>query len=114
MWTLAEGLEVVRGLQPESREFGYHVTLGGGVLNAGHSNKDLDIWYLPLNNDSNITRPTALLQYLGNKFLALRPISEYGGATHMGHPIWGMYRMEMLKDPAKRVEIFIIDQAGRV
>ena len=49
-WTLEEGLRLVRALQPSTRQYGYHLALGGGVLNNGESEKDLDLYFLPLNN----------------------------------------------------------------
>ena len=49
-WTLEEGLRLVRALQPSTRQYGYHLALGGGVLNKGESEKDLDLYFLPLNN----------------------------------------------------------------
>lgn len=48
MWTLEDGLAVVRSLQPLTRQFNYHLALGGGVLNNGASDKDLDLYFLPL------------------------------------------------------------------
>lgn len=48
VWKLKDGLALVRKLQPETRQFGYHLTLGGGVLNTGKSRKDLDLFFLPL------------------------------------------------------------------
>lgn len=47
-WNLNQGLELVRALQPKIKEFGYHVTLGGGVLNNGKSKKDIDLYFIPL------------------------------------------------------------------
>lgn len=51
-WKLEEGLNLIRALQGRVREFGYHIALGGGVLNNGTSDKDLDLYFLPLENDS--------------------------------------------------------------
>ena len=50
MWTLLEALKIVRMLQPVIRPMGYHITLGGGVLNKGISKKDLDLFILRCNN----------------------------------------------------------------
>lgn len=47
-WTLKEALDLIRALQVDVGVFGYHLCLGGGVLNRGHSNKDLDLYFLPL------------------------------------------------------------------
>lgn len=49
-WTLIEGLKLVRGLQSNVKEFGYHISLGGSVLNHGESRKDLDLYFHPLEN----------------------------------------------------------------
>lgn len=48
MWQLDPALRIVRALQPTTRQFGYHLTLGGGVLNKGESKKDLDLYFLPM------------------------------------------------------------------
>lgn len=52
MWTLDQGLALVRIIQPRTRRFSYHLALGGGVLNAGHSHHDLDLYFLPLDDDT--------------------------------------------------------------
>lgn len=47
MWTLDQALVLIRTLQPELHNRGYHMALGGGVLNAGRSDKDLDLYVFP-------------------------------------------------------------------
>ena len=47
-WTLDAALDLIRGLQPKTPDCGYHLCLGGGVLNNGRSDKDLDLYFLPL------------------------------------------------------------------
>lgn len=49
-WTLDEALRLVRGLQGEVKKFGFHLCLGGGVLNTGLSHHDVDLYFLPLGN----------------------------------------------------------------
>ncbi len=70
MWTLAEAREFISTrLQDWARLYGYHVCLGGGVLNKGKSTKDVDIYFLPMNNgDGN--RPKELLVELQKMLLA--------------------------------------------
>ncbi len=48
MWKIEQGISIVRALQPHTRQFGYHLCLGGGVLNNGESQKDLDLYFLPM------------------------------------------------------------------
>lgn len=58
VWNIEDGLRLVRALQPECRRFGYHLALGGGVLNNGRSYKDIDLYFLPLDNPKE--SPTSL------------------------------------------------------
>lgn len=46
-WVLDDALELIRSLQGPAKDLGYHITLGGGVLNKGLSLKDLDLFFLP-------------------------------------------------------------------
>lgn len=47
-WTMRTALQLIRKLQPVTRDFNLHLCLGGGVLNKGRSEKDLDLFFLPL------------------------------------------------------------------
>lgn len=47
-WYLADALLVVRELQAALWPLGWHVALGGGVLNHGYSDHDLDLYVLPI------------------------------------------------------------------
>lgn len=46
-WDLASAVVLARSLQPIAHEAGFNLTLGGGVLNVGYSDKDLDLVLLP-------------------------------------------------------------------
>lgn len=64
-WRLDEGLKLIRALQGRVKEFGYHIALGGSVLNNGDSEKDLDLYFLPFDN-LNVSKEdtTGLLSWL--------------------------------------------------
>jgi hypothetical protein len=47
MWELAGAVALIRRLQPKAHEYGFNLTLGGGVLNNGYSPKDLDVVAVP-------------------------------------------------------------------
>jgi hypothetical protein len=47
-WVLDEGLALIRAIQTDTRNYGYHIALGGGVLNKGRSSKDIDLFFLPM------------------------------------------------------------------
>lgn len=77
MWELDEALRLVRALQPMTRRFGYHLTLGGSVLNAGHSEKDLDLYFLPLDNKKlGKENSSGLLGYLRGLWGEPEPIDK--------------------------------------
>lgn len=70
-WTLTDGIALVRALQEKAKEFNYHVTIGGGVVNKGESDKDLDLFFLALESKGK-PDPAGLIEYLktlwGNDF----------------------------------------------
>lgn len=47
-WYLADAQLLIRKLQELAWPLSHHVALGGGVLNHGYSEKDLDIYILPI------------------------------------------------------------------
>jgi hypothetical protein len=59
-WYLADALLMIRQLQALVWPMGYHVALGGGVLNHGYSDKDLDLYVLPLGIDQAVSPDDAL------------------------------------------------------
>lgn len=46
-WTLEEGVDLVRSLEPALSAVGYHVALAGGVFLRGSSDHDLDVVVFP-------------------------------------------------------------------
>ena len=46
MWVINEALEFIRGIRPDVMRYGWTVELGGGVLQNGHSNSDLDLVFV--------------------------------------------------------------------
>jgi hypothetical protein len=70
MWDIDAGLLLVRTIQQDIRKFGFHVAIGGGVVNNGFSEKDLDLYFLPMGgftaNWRRTSNPGELLKYLEN------------------------------------------------
>lgn len=64
IWTLQEARQLITALQSHLRKFGFHVCLGGGVLNNGTSKKDLDLYFLPLDREGEKVDTPALLDFL--------------------------------------------------
>lgn len=81
MWTLQKALTLIRDIQPTVHELGYHVTLGGGVLNNGESKKDLDIFILRKNNVTRVSSHdvvSKVMQLLDGRWSPLRDSPDYG------------------------------------
>lgn len=75
-WTLASGLKLIRAIQPEVRKVGYHIALGGGVLNKGLSYKDLDIYCLPMMSGGRQPKSDVLVKLLESLWGPGRGIGE--------------------------------------
>lgn len=122
-WTLDEALPLIRGLQPHTRKFGYHLTLGGGVLNHGESKKDLDLFFLPLNptggkvpegwaSEANADK---LLEWLDALWGDRKPLldASYGAgegsfARRLGDPYTGGWQ-----NPPERIRAAVLSD-GRI
>lgn len=102
-WTLSEAVGLIRELQPLTRALNYHITLGGGVLNAGTSEKDLDLWFIPLNGHESNSRSIIemLIENLGY-CTALRDSPDY--APDAFPHAESMQRFEYL---GKRIDVFV-------
>ena len=102
MWTLEQGRAEIQRVQLSSREFGYHVCLGGGVLNAGESSKDLDVYFLPLDDKLNSPQPDRLLAWLETMWGLYTPLNDprYDQSAH--------YRHKLRFDIPKRIDVFVV------
>jgi hypothetical protein len=84
-WYLVEGVALIRKLQEKAWACGYHLALGGGVLNKGYSDKDLDIECIPGDKiPSGKQDISAFLSYLSEKHgitSSGEPHSRYQGMT---------------------------------
>jgi hypothetical protein len=103
MWTLDESLKLIRTIQPEMKNYEYHITLGGGILNNGISNKDLDLFFLKLNNHTG--QGWGLFQYLSKimgPLIGIRDSPDY----HEGD-MWHYTYMYKGRYDGKRVDLFI-------
>ena len=76
-WKIEEGLKLIRALQGRVKEFGYHIALGGGVLNTGSSEKDLDLYFLPLNSADIKEDTHGMLEWLTKLWGEPRTIGQY-------------------------------------
>lgn len=105
MWNLEQGLMVVRMLQPTTRNYGFHLAIGGGVVNKGRSDKDLDLYFLPL-DDEDTADTDGLLGWLEGTFGASEPIgnAEYGNARTSNYKHKVKFT-DVLGD--KRIDVFI-------
>jgi hypothetical protein len=102
-WTIDEALNLIREIEPEVKRSSFcFLALCGGVLRNGKSEKDLDIFIIPMNSDSaaDVVGAIALIgsrlgvefrqmnaaKYNGQKFI---PIQFYGAE-------WNEKRIELI------------------
>lgn len=107
MWNRDQAFEIINKIQVQCSWYNFHCLLGGSVLNYGTSLKDLDLYFLPLNNEEE-KRYESLIEILskelnsGHKLEILNNSEEYIDNDSLYH--------SMLKANynGKRIDIFII------
>ena len=106
-WKLDDGLALIRALQPLTRKYGYHVALGGGVLNKGFSDKDLDLYFLPMGGGIVIANPENLVDWL---------IGMWGPGDEIGHNLYPAeppYIQRLTFQYSKqRIDVFVLGATG--
>ena len=110
-WYLADALLLVRKLQAAVWPLGWHVALGGGVLNHGYSDKDLDIYVLPIYDEERFPRGIQNTEELGVALLDVFsdgpinnvPASLIGAEPHECFQVSAAYAYEN-----KRVDVFVV------
>lgn len=85
-WYLPDAQLLVRELQAKLWPVGWHVALGGGVLNHGYSDKDVDLYVLPIYREGqppNVDDATrAVFEVLDAPTTGLLPSSLMGKPIH--------------------------------
>jgi hypothetical protein len=104
LWTLEQGIDMVRNLQVKSREFNYHVCIGGGVVNKGESSKDLDLYFLPLDNGDAPDR-LGLEIWLSDMWGDGEPISD---PSYENMSPTYKSKMFYLLDGNRRIDTFVV------
>lgn len=102
VWTMERALVMLRSLQVQIIPTGYHLALGGGVLNKGCSDKDLDVYFLPRLGETNDTK--WLLRILHRNWGSSEKIGTSGG----NHD--GIYRDKLKFSPKMgRIDAFVVE-----
>lgn len=103
MWNLSDGLELVRRLQPLAKRHEYHIALGGGVLNRGESNKDIDLYVLGFNS-GELQATKGIVSMLFSELGEGVPIS----AKEDNYPNDPRYRLKLKYNlNGRRIDVFI-------
>ena len=109
MWTLEGAKQYISWFQKAARINGYHLCLGGSVLNTGSSDKDLDLYFLPLGNHTP-TNPTKLVSFLEVAYGKLEPIGNNYPGTELPYAfkgkMIGYHHNPFL--PQQRIDVFIM------
>lgn len=109
-WYLADALLLVRELQALARPKGYHIALGGGVLNHGYSDKDLDIYVLPVYNLPGVVDELSILNELARVLEPTPGREPVGSFENNPHECY-MYSIRFPNNE-KPVEVFIVRRSG--
>lgn len=104
LWTLPRALALIRSLQPLAHAIGFHICLGGGVLNKGWSNKDLDLYFIPM-DDSRLTDPGSVFTILAERDVAVD--SPIGGVSASSTSRFRR-KCRCVDGKNRRIDVFII------
>lgn len=109
IWTLEQGLEILRNLEKNLKPLKYTSTLGGGVLFKGFSTKDLDIFIAPYNKtDVNHDSLIKILEGLG--FIRKKTKEEvHKGFEYAGDSEKIHKHVEIWDFNGKRVDFFFVE-----
>lgn len=106
-WYRSDADALIRNIQATVWPLGWHVALGGGVLNHGYSNNDLDLYLLPIYNRPECASEIAVLTKVASKFFdSQHPLSEPVTSFDTTHECF-KYSVRLYADQ-KPVEIFVV------
>ena len=105
MWDFFSAKSVIRSCQELSRHYNYHMCLGGGVLNKGHSKKDLDLYFLPLDDGDKKPDPKGLLDHLQVLFFC--KMEEMGGKYHKASLPY-IFKGKLVQLNGRRIDVFVM------
>lgn len=107
-WYLGDAQMIIRELQKILWPIGWHVCLGGGVLNHGYSANDLDLYVLPIYRDGVKTELDALTAVNGY-FTSDGTYDENGdvkSTCDVEHECFAY--CQRYTNPGKSVEVFVV------
>lgn len=106
-WYLADALLVIRQLQATLWPLGWHVTLGGSVLNHGYSNSDLDLYVLPIYRKEE--PPDAAIALQAVSVVLGEPVTDLTGSIPPGAPEHECYVFANVYAVSQgRIDVFIV------
>jgi hypothetical protein len=73
-WNLAEAVAFLAALQPTAFEAGFNLSLGGGVLNRGYSETDLDVVAVPRRAGCEVRQLRRVLESAGCSVLGFEKV----------------------------------------
>ena len=103
MWTIEEALELIRGIQPALHARKYHVAMGGGVLNKGTSDKDLDLYVFPF----DAGEIPEILPFLVEQWGTWEPRWSAAGKEDYPADVNFGLKVKFFTQAGKRIDVFI-------
>jgi hypothetical protein len=113
MWCMHDALGVLRRIQPLAKVYGYHVCLGGGVVNTGGSDKDLDLYFLPMGGKLE-PLPEDLIRRLSERWGVPEIIGKIGEYPDRELPYTAKLKFLWEQDSGlgkprvKRIDVFVL------
>lgn len=109
VWTFASATNVITVCQASSAQFGYHVCLGGSVLNKMESTKDLDLYFLPMSNYQVKEDPAGLLNWIHMNLGVVESINDSYPGKELPFILKG--KLKYNGNASQRIDVFILGTA---
>lgn len=110
MWTLNEARLFINEIQSKLLAKNYHVVLGGSVLNDGQSENDLDLYFLPLEDESKHPDDRRIFNYISVMEIMHEVTGHYGNHMEDYENLRSTYECKLMyktKD-GKKIDAFIV------
>jgi hypothetical protein len=101
MWTYGDAPALVRELEPIARRNNYATALGGSVLHKGLSHNDIDIIFLPLENQDIAPSSMTMIEDLKKHFSEIKKADDKNRYASDRRAIYKAVRS------GRRIDLFI-------
>jgi len=110
MWTRDEAVLLCQDVREVALKHNYHVALGGSCLHVGHSQKDTDIYFLPMHGigKPNLEGLLGALDLFWGYAENISKLTELNSEYPPEPGYIAAKKVQWKLDPSKRIDFWVI------